>query len=115
MRKWMKETRVHRVMRPVLFWPAAALSLVSTLFLTADVLTHAPPPARSATAAVSTTGTPVRLSETMAENVLATQDMAQVAFWSGSGGNPDIYVTSVDGGEPKRLTDDPAPDIFRFS
>ena len=71
-----------------------------------------PTSSRSATAAVSTTGTPVRLSETMAENVLATQDMAQVAFWSGSGGNPDMYVTSVDGGEPKRLTDDPAPDVF---
>ncbi len=47
----------------------------------------------------------------------ARQAMPQIAFWNGTveaAGlpNPDIYVISADGGEPKRLTDDPASDVF---
>src|SRR5581483_11354270 len=30
---------------------------------------------------------------------------------AGANGNPDIYLLSADGGQPRRLTDDPAEDI----
>lgn len=38
-------------------------------------------------------------------------DGSQVAFTAAYDGNPDVYVMPIEGGEPKRLTWAPAPDI----